>query len=120
MEDCDMDMGAAIAMTTAEAAAATAAPVAMHAAIASGSASGRSVQATSSTPMLRQALLQPPVRAARLPMTMYLHFSLIDYFLVESLQLTSPKGVQLCKCVLSPMSSSSSSHLSLVEHKRDT
>ena len=101
----NMDIGAAIAMTTAGAA--TVAPVAMHAAIVSGSASGRSVQATSSTPMLRQALLQPPVRAARLPMTMYLHFSLTDYFLIESLQLTSPKGVQR-NCVLSAMSSSSS------------
>ena len=87
----NMDIGAAIAITTAGAA--TAAPVAMHAAIVSGSTSGRLVQATSSTPMLRQALLQPPVRAARQSMTLYHHFSLTDYFPIESLQLTSPKGV---------------------------
>ena len=95
-----MNMGAAIGMTTAGAA--TAAPAAMYAAIASGSAAaGRSVQAVSSTPTLRQAMLQPPpTRAARLPMTMYLHFSLTDYFLIESLQLTSPKGVQLQLCTV--------------------
>ena len=87
----NMDIGAAIAITTAGAA--TAAPVAMHAAIVSGSASGRSVQATSSKPMLRQALPQPPVRTARQSMTMYHHFTLSYYFPIQSLQLTSPKGV---------------------------
>ena len=112
-----MDMGAAIRMTTAGAA--TAVPAAMYAAIASGSAAaGRSVQAASSTPTLHQAMLQPPARAARLPMTMYLHFSLTDYFLIESLQLTSPKGVQLQLCTV-PNEQQQFSSESFVEQKCD-
>lgn len=57
------------------------------------------LQTTNATLTLRPASAQaqaaPAVRSSRLPMTMYLHCSLTDYFLVESLQLTSPRGVLL-------------------------